>query len=122
MIVSETFNVELARTVRNFLRDHPQRHNQRKWIDGRVQVLAREPELAANVPALIAALEEAWRDDTCGTAGCFAGWASLFAGYRQFSDGEYVYDPTDVPEDGNPRDAIHVSMEYAGKAALGLTY
>lgn len=123
MIVSETLNVALAETVRDFLRNHPQRHDQTHWVDGQVQVLSADPDLAANIPALIEALEAAWRDDVCMTTGCLAGWASLFAGYRQFKNNSSVYDPADfLPGEVPSYFSLKlIPMSEAARLALGLT-
>jgi hypothetical protein len=102
-------NRELLTLTRDFLREHPERHAQDLWMSDWVAPAMRAPELDA--AGLVAAVTAP--DNTCGTAGCFAGWASLFAGYRQSPHMETIVIDSETGDEW--------TMRVAAYRALGLT-
>lgn len=103
-------NHELLTMIDEFLQEVPERHDQATWINGRVRIAAEHPE--ARGADLLELLHDT---ETCGTAGCFAGWAAIAAGWRQVSMWDEVVDPTD------PYRRHHLTMREAAIRSLGIT-
>jgi hypothetical protein len=85
-------NVPLLTLTRDFLQENRPRHNQGVWFSAIVRPLFSNPGLRG--PELARMIAETSRTD-CNTVGCFAGWAALFAGWRQWDKyPSTVYDPS----------------------------
>lgn len=117
MIISDELNRDLLILLRDFLNDNQDRHEQTTWITGVVRPAQEHPDATgAELARLVT------ESTTCGTAGCVAGWAALFGGYRQltaddqrrcYTASDDVYDPA-VP-------GYFLSMQRAARAVLGLS-
>lgn len=106
-IISAELNRELATVTLDFLRANQARHRQSTWINGEVRVAHDHPELRG---AELAALLTDTPPNVCGTAGCFAGWASLFGGWRQIGGYDSVVNPADRHDQRSMREAAQVSL------------
>jgi hypothetical protein len=101
---------ELAELTLGFVIDEGRRrHYQALWIEGRVIIAERNPGVrGAELARLLAE-----NFDVCGTRGCYAGWASLFAGWRQVGREDTVE---------NPATGERTTMRRAARRSLGLTH
>lgn len=104
-------DAELLRLILDFVDSAPARHRQGTWIEGLVQVARENPQ--ARGGDLLALLRDPVSLEVCGTAGCFAGWASLAAGWRQ---SRAFHADVEDPTTGET-----VSMRVAARRSLGLT-
>src|SRR3954468_3647507 len=103
-------NISLMILTRDFLQANRQRHRQKLWMTDFVAATREDEGIRGPELALLIA-----RTTECNTAGCFAGWAALFAGWRQASDDvSTVYDPS------RPSDYL-VRIKTAARVSLGLT-
>ena len=86
-------NISLLTLTRDFLQENRRRHDQGVWFSHMVRPLfGSDPTIRGTELARMIA--ETTRED-CNTVGCFAGWAALFAGWRQWDKyPSTVYDPS----------------------------
>jgi len=101
-------NISLMILTRDFLQANRQRHRQKLWMTDFVTATREDEGIRGPELALLIA-----RTTECNTAGCFAGWAALFAGWRQVFNVSTVYDPSQ-PENVLP-------VKEAARQSLGLT-
>lgn len=87
-----TFNVKLAKDVRELIRLYPERHDQHAWSTN----------------------SNSNPKDDCGTKACLAGWTAAACGYtvRQVEEGE-----AGIP---GGYSEIYVAIDYWAREKLGL--
>ena len=108
-------NIALLTLTRDFLQENRRRHDQGVWFSHIVRPLfGSDPAVRGRELARMIA--ETTRED-CNTVGCFAGWAALFGGWRQWRPyPSTVYDPS-LPE----FDRYETEIREAARLSLGLT-
>jgi len=86
-------NIALLTLTRDFLQENRRRHDQGVWFSAVIRPLfGSDPAIRG--PELARMIAETSRTD-CNTVGCFAGWAALFGGWRQWpAYPSTVYDPS----------------------------
>jgi hypothetical protein len=98
-------NVSLFQRTLDHIHTHPEQHDQEFWMRVSQRPSSEGPQVV-----------------TCGTAACFAGWATLLAGYVPYSrigDGQWPVEV--VPTTASGRKALPEVVSFVAIKVLGIS-